>query len=329
MRRRRSSGAVVALATAVALVARPPAAAAQADVAVEGALFLLFPVGARSVGTGQATAAVQSGSESVWWNPAGIARQPSAEAAIHHSQSVIGTGDALTVVLPSQSLGVLAASIDIFDYGTLGNTGDGPEVIGTILPRSFVYAATYAATAGRRLNVGVTYKVLQFRVDCTGPCPPALTDVATTSALDAGIQYDFRRAAPFVIGAALRNVGPRLQLNDSPQADPLPARLQIGALYHVADVARVYRGTTLDLAGDFVDTPSFRSPSARAGADLSYQSRFHLRGGYVFRADDASGPSVGLGVVAGSFVLDLARQFAGLSADAGEAPTYLSLRYLF
>ena len=40
---------------------------------------------------------------------------------------------------------------------------------GTILPRSLIYAATYAAALDR-LNVGLSYKLVQWRVDCTGPC---------------------------------------------------------------------------------------------------------------------------------------------------------------
>jgi len=65
------------------------------------------------------------------------------------------------------------------------------------------------------------------------------------------------------------------------------------------------------------------------GADMVWNRRVHLRGGYVFDGGEAGGPALGFGLSAGSLVLDIARLFQGLSADAGQAPTYLSLRYLF
>src|SRR5512133_3168721 len=150
MRRVRSS-LVAALAIAC-LAARP--ARAQRGVAEDGALFLLLPVGARSVGAGQAVVADEPGTEGVWWNPASIARAPKRAAAIHHSQSVVGTGDAITVAVPSSLLGVFALSVNILNYERQDLT-DGEQVnIGSILPRSFVYAASYATTAGDRIRAG-------------------------------------------------------------------------------------------------------------------------------------------------------------------------------
>ena len=168
----------------------PKVARAQAGPAEDGALFLLLPVGARSVGMGQAVVAEQGGSEAVWWNPAGLARAEKREAAIHHSQSVIGTGDAVSFVVPSSVLGVAALSVNILNYGAQEVTDQISGVeIGSILPRSFVYAATYATTIGEHVNAGITYKVLQFRVDCSGACPPSSAFAATTSALDFGAQF--------------------------------------------------------------------------------------------------------------------------------------------
>ncbi|HEX6051360.1 MAG TPA: hypothetical protein VFZ21_18905, partial [Gemmatimonadaceae bacterium] len=107
MRRRRSRAVLFAAGLAAGAGFTNPARA-QAGLAEEGALFLLLPVGARSVGLGQAVVADRSGSEAVWWNPAAIGAATRREAAIHHSQSVAGTGDVVTVVVPSSLLGVLA-----------------------------------------------------------------------------------------------------------------------------------------------------------------------------------------------------------------------------
>src|SRR5215217_7098097 len=128
MRRRLFRRARAAIGAALlALAARPDHARAQGGPAEDGALFLLLPVGARAVGMGQAVVADQPGSEAVWWNPAALARAEKRELAIHHSQSLVGTGDALTLVVPSSVLGVLAVSANIFNYGEIPLTGDQPD----------------------------------------------------------------------------------------------------------------------------------------------------------------------------------------------------------
>jgi hypothetical protein len=317
-----------------ALVAAAQTGQAQTGLATEGALFLLLPVGARSVGLGQAVAADRSGSETVWWNPAAIGAATRREAAIHHSQSVAGTGDAVTIVVPSSLLGVLALSVNIFDYGEQQSNPDPTVPVdggGTIIPRSFIYAATYATSLGGYVTAGLTYKLVQFRIDCTGPCPD-IAFSATTSALDLGAQFMVKRSVPLVIGVAARNVvGLKLQVNDSPQSDPIPRRLQVGVQYRVNLPARIAPETALRLAFDVADGIRVGNPAPRFGADIAFRERFHVRGGYAVEASssEAGGPSIGLGLTAGNLVFDVARIITGLSADAGKAPTYLSLRYLF
>lgn len=306
---------------------------AQTGLAQEGALFLLLPVGARSVGLGQAVVADRPGSEAVWWNPAAIGAATRREAAIHHSQSVVGTGDAVTILVPSSLLGVLALSVNIFDYGEqeLNPNPTGPDVgVGTIIPRSFIYAATYATSLGSYVTAGLTYKLVQFRIDCTGPCPD-IAFSATTSALDLGAQFMVKKSVPLVIGVAARNlVGLKLQVNDGPQSDPLPKRLQVGVQYRI-DLARVAPETAVRVAFDLADGIEVGNPAPRFGADIAFRERFHVRGGYAVEASksEAGGPSIGLGISAGNLVFDVARIVTGLSADAGKSPTFLSLRYLF
>jgi hypothetical protein len=307
----------------------PGVAAGQGELSREGALFLLLPVGARSVAMGEAVVAQRGGSESVWWNPAALDASEKREAAIHHSQSIVGDGNALTIVIPSSLLGVLAASVDIVDYGAQDVTID-PTTLGRVLPRSFVYQASYATPIGSRLSAGISYKILQFRVDCTGPCPSSADFSASSSALDFGAQYRTNsKDLPLVFGVAVRNIGVRLQVKDNPQSDPLPTRLQIGAQYMLAVPASIARDTEVRVELDGLDELSFRHPSARLGTEISWQRRAHLRAGYIFDDAEAGGPTIGFGLVLGAFTLDLGRIVSGLSADAGQAPTFLSLRLLF
>jgi hypothetical protein len=303
--------------------------------ATEGALFLLFPTGARAVGLGEAVVADAGASDAVWWNPAGIGRASRREAAVHHSQSLLGRGDALALLVPAGVLGVLAVSANVHDFGEQTITADGATpaangpATGSILPRGVTLAATYATTIGGRATAGVTYKLAQLRVDCTGPCDRVATQVATTTALDLGTQVRPFRRVPLTVGAAVRNLGTRLQVNDGPQADALPTRLQVGAQYRLPMDERRTGISEISLEGDLVDALSFRRPSTRLGLDVAIERLAHLRGGYVIDASGEASPSLGLGLTAARLSLDLARVFAGLSADAGQAPTYLALRYHF
>jgi hypothetical protein len=315
------------------LAGHAPAVAAQSAVTAEGALFLLLPVGARAVAAGGAVAAAGEGSEGLWWNPASVARQARGEVAIHHAQTIVATSDALAVVLPWRGVGVFGLTAHLVDLGEQEIVPpEGPPAIGKLLPRNVVVSATYARAFGARVDAGVTYKLLQIRSDCSGQCAGVPVEAATASAVDVGARFHLSGRAPLVIGLALRNAGPDLDLRDRPERDPLPTRWQLGIGSEVPAVTRYAPGLALRVGGDVVADLEGAAESYRVGGEVQWQRRVTLRGGYVFDAEQATvegGPAVGLGVVAGHLVVDIARQFQGLSVDAGQPPTYVTLRYRF
>lgn len=305
-------------------------AGAQA-VGTEGGAFLLRPSGARAVGTGLAVVARADGSEALWWNPSAIAWATQREVSLHHSQDFFATGDAITLIIPSKLLGTFALAADLQNYGEQENTSDpGTPSTGTILTRSFVLTASYAATIGGRAAAGVSFKLIQMRVDCTGPCDLP-NEVAQTVAIDAGGQVVLGRDRRVVLGASVRNLGLALQVKDSPQSDPLPGRVQVGVLLRYPLPAQYAEDATLNFSVDVVDELRPRRPLPRVGVEFGWQERAFVRGGYVFEAAgvEAGGPTLGLGFARGGLVIDLARTFTGFSADAGQAPTFLSLRLTF
>src|SRR5687767_13065461 len=125
-------------------------ARAQGVTGSEGALFLLLPTGAQAVGMGQAMVAAKPGSEGIWWNPASIAGGDKRELAIHHSKTVAGVADALTFVSPLRWHGTGALSINILNIGEQQVTDETGVVVGVILPRDVVFAASYAAAPTKR-----------------------------------------------------------------------------------------------------------------------------------------------------------------------------------
>jgi hypothetical protein len=278
---------------------------------------------------GQATVAERLGSESIWSNPAALARQDKREAAIHHSETIAARGDVITLLVPRKHLGAFAVSVNVLDFGNQQITDPGGTPVGLVLPRNILFAGTFGAAVGKQLSVGVTYKRLQYRVDCSGQCANVSTFTATASAVDFGAQYDIPGDSAIRLGAAVRNIGTKLQVNDREQADPLPTRVELGVSYKLAFIAKYVSDIELRAAGDVIATETADDPSARIGADLTYQRTVHLRGGYIANDADGAKAAVGFGLGTGRLLFDIARTFGGLSEDAGKTPTYISLRFTF
>ena len=311
----------------LALAAAPASASGQGS---EAALFLLLPTGAQAVGMGQAMVAATPGSEGIWWNPSSIASQKKRELAVHHSTTIVGTGDALTFVLPSKSRGTAALSLNILNLGEQHITDETGAVIGVILPRFIVLGGTYAAQLGKRLRAGLTYKVLQLRIDCSGQC----TDVGTLSegsrAADVGVQYETTALAPLTFGLAIRNLGGKLNRSGTNERTPLPTLVEFGATYRVPFIDHYVKDTEIFAAATLLDSRTYGGKAIRLGTDVIYQGKVHLRAGFVGhdRLTETSA-ALGFGLESGPFVFDIARVFGGIPAEDGQAPIYISLRYLF
>lgn len=281
---------------------------------------------------GQSMMATSGTGDGVWWNPAGVATVKRGDAALHHSQSVIGTSEALTVTTATPWLGVVAISGNILDFGgeipAVDNQGN---VVGKILPRNLAMVGTYATSIGRRVRAGVSYKLVQFRFDCEGLCPSLPTKQASTSALDLGAQFELPTKLPITVGAAVRNVDVRLQRDEGAGADPLPTRLQVGASARYVIPKEYADDAEVVVSADLLSALPIERPLPRVGGEFGWEKKAFLRAGYVFSSGstESGGPTLGIGFVARRLIIDFARVFAGLSADAGQAPTYLSLRLAF
>lgn len=200
------------------------AARAQTGTRVEGALEFVLPTGARAVGMGQAAAASATGTEALWWNPALIARGPRELGLGLVSGFAIPEADInLAFVYPIPHVMSVALSLRYLNYGQQDavQSGSGLQT-GSFVNSTRILAATFAAPFGDRLAFGLNLKILAVDFSSTGQIPNAPQSLPATGAIDIGGQYILTKDSLFVIGAAVRNVGLPLQINDSPQADALP-----------------------------------------------------------------------------------------------------------
>src|SRR2546430_4479413 len=152
-----------------------------------GALFLVFPVGARAVGMGQTAAALDGRGEAAFWNPAGLATLEKDEFGLQSATLVAGNTDAVTAYFPSHRLGVLGGAIYPLDYCGLDRPHATGNTIGRISPRNLEFFASYAAGIAGGVTFGVNYKLVQFVVDCSGDCTNLPSAKGTTHAVDVEI----------------------------------------------------------------------------------------------------------------------------------------------
>src|SRR5437867_1821136 len=299
-----------------------------------GALFLVFPVGAQAVGMGQTATASAGRGEAAFWNPAGLATLADDEFALHSASLVAGKSNVLAAYFPSRGIGVLGGAVYLVDYGDLDRTDQNGNTIARIAPRNFEFLASYATNLTGSFVFGVSYKLVQFRVDCSGDCRDFPAGTGATHALDVGGQFRVGAGGPLRVGIVLRNIGFRLQVQNQAQADPLPTRLAIGAQYDVhfrpPAGAALNQAFDLKLAAD-VDSPwgQVGQSETRLGLDVGYQRLVRVRAGYAFVQDGLSGPSVGLGVESGSLGVDIARAFLTGSDLQAESPTFFSFKVTF
>jgi len=299
------------------------------------ALFLLFPVGARSVATGQAAAASEGRGEVVFQNPAGVASLTSSEFALHTSALAAGPTTAITAFFPRRGIGVFGATFYLADYGTQPNVDSNGVEIGQNSSRNLALLATFAAPLTSGISLGVSYKLIQFRVDCSGGgCLNVPSGEGVTHALDVGGQFTVGADHELRIGVALRNLGFPLQVNNKDQADPLPTRLTVGATYKlqlrpVSEDSSENRFDVRMLAD--VESPLRQTgnPDVRVGVDVGYQELVRVRGGYAFQRAGLSGPSLGVGLKTGAIGVDLAQLFLTGTDLITNGSTFLSFRVVF
>lgn len=291
-----------------------------------GAAFLLVPVGARAVALGQAAVADSGSGELAFWNPAGLALLPRSEIGIHHARTFASNNTAVTGYVSLRRVGTFGAAAYLVDFGSQEvRPGPGPPT-GRTTVRNIELLASYATTIARSLAVGVNYKLIQFRNDCSGDCGLFPTEVGTTHGVDVGVQYLIDVGSGLRVGLAIQHAGFALQIENRPQADPLPTRVQLGAQYQIElptpqQKDRAYARIVFDLQDAW---GSYSNPEVRVGLELGLGELLRVRGGYAFLHSESRGPSIGAGVAFGRVTVDFASVF--FESGRFDEPIYLTLR---
>ena len=313
----------LAAAAALTLAAAPARAGFETlDVGTTGAQFLELGAGARAEGMGGAYGAVVDDADSIYWNPAGLARIQGHSASF--MAETLPAGINYEYMGYGQSLGKMGAFGAGIQYLTQPGI-DQTDVSGTPTGSTF-HPSDLAASVGYGYMIhnedlgifdgasfGATVKYVQSTI----------TRTADTFALDVGFV-----SAPFSVfdrdvrlSYGAQNLGGQLKFQAA--SDPLPQNLRFGTSMGLTDDWLL----ALDL-----DEPVNNQPYAALGTEYRIDfdgGQFALRGGLNSRSIGQAGSFDGLTLGLGAKFHDIGFDYAFAPLGVLGMTNYLSLNYSF
>lgn len=283
-----------------------------------GAAQLLIPVGPRGIAMGEANISTSYGVESLFWNPAGVARMDNSTSVMFsHMSYIADIGVEYGAVSANfEGFGVISLSLKSLGIGDiLVTTTQDPDGTGAIFsPQMLTAGLSYSRQLTERISVGVT---ANYIIETLGEAS------ANGLAFNVGVIYnDLANINGLSMGVVMKNIGPQMQYSGSglltladvgdynrpPQyykieaaAFDLPSSFEIGLGYKpVLDEMN-----SLQLAGAFQNN-NFSSDEYKLGAEYGYNNLFFARLGYQMApqfesADYLYGLTAGAGI---SFVFE-------------------------
>jgi hypothetical protein len=256
-----------------------------------GASELLIPMGARNVAMAGANIANISGTNAIYWNPAGLSILETGEASFSYMDYFADMKVTyLTAGFRAGKLGVLGVSMQVMNIGDINvTTIEMPEGTGEVLSPDYITAGiTYANRFTDRISFGTNLKVVSEKLGNMS---------ASTVAFDLGLQY----VSPFGIafGVTMKNIGGDLQYDGNahefdseiPWANPnattrktkldlatheLPTSMNMGLsyMYNLGELGN------LNLSGVY-NNNSYELDHISVGAEFGLKDMLFLRAGYM------------------------------------------------
>lgn len=275
-----------------------------------GAAFLKMPVGARAAALGGTYAAASGGTESIYWNPAGLARlEGSKRKVTEENKGTKGEVDfshnrlletshlsSLSYAFPFKGSSVLGVAALYHSQGSIGAYNSFGDSTGSFTPYDLAVAVS-GAREFKRFALGANIKAIRSKL---------AEESGSAIAVDLGAQFPYILEAgqgPIDVGIVLRNFGAPLRLGSV--SDPLPLLFQLGFLWKV---------------GPYVDAlwdghfPVDQNPYLSFGLEVSFPyqrvMKAMLRGGYNLKNardnEGLAGFTAGAGLDVGRFHVDYA-----------------------
>ena len=306
-----------------------PRASAQQDtdrekVAQTGLKFLSVSADPRAAAMANAMTAIEGGSSTLFYNPAGMARLGSTADVMFGQTQWIADIDynfgSIAYRPFGGRYGVIGVSVAFVDYGDLQgtirtNSEQGYVDVGTFSPSAWSIGLGYARAVSDRFSVGGQIKyagadygssIMSVSEDGT---QNQQGNEVSTPVFDFGVLYNTGfRSLNFAVN--FRNFAPEVSFEDEGFQPPLT--LQIGLAMDVLDLTSYGAGDlhSLVVSVDAYNPYDF-SEQIRVGGEYTFYNTLSLRAGYAFPSDE-EGVSLGAGV---------RQEFAGIGFGADYAYT--------
>ncbi len=262
---------------------------------------------ARAVAVGESYTALGDDIGSIFYNPAGLASCLTSEFNFTYLKLYEGVNNEFIAFAyplgPSVPKlgGVVAASVNLIQFGTEERTLNDGTVQGTFSSGDNQFTLAYAREFGSYVHAGLAAKVVRQQID---------TVADSKFSLDGGVvvlpPFDGMR-----VGVSFRNLAGKSQGFD------LPLGITTGISYRQYELFGYHGDGALTVEGDFAIKPIEDRTGMRAGLEYNYKwvgARATLRGGYKFLDTDVDGVGLtvggGFGVDVGGTILFLDYAFA-------------------
>ncbi|MCK5739160.1 PorV/PorQ family protein [bacterium] len=312
-------GILLLLALTVSLVVAPTGGLAEEKLAQTGFQFLSVGTNARATGMGEAFTAIEGGSSSLFYNPAGMSRQTGLLDFSFSQADWIADikymAGSLSFNPQHGRFGVIGVSFLTVDYGAFIGTivdpfePDGYQDTGTFSPGAFSFGIGYSNQLTDRFSVGGQIKyVRQDLGKMIRPIDRGESSVATDEkgyeqdvvAFDFGTLYNTGWKS-FAFGMTVRNFADKIRYEQ--ESFELPLTFKIGFSINVMDFwPQLRENHSVLVAIDAVHPRSYPE-YLNIGAEYKIMKILALRGGFV-TGQDVYDYSMGVGINAFGVSID-------------------------
>jgi len=296
---RRTLNLVPILLVAVGILAWP--AIAQQKLAQTGMKFLNVGTDARAISLGEAYTAVEAGSASLFFNPAGMARSGAlANASLGQVQWIAeikhnyGT---LAISPANGDYGVIGVMVQTVDYGDLNmtvrsNDDKGYVDLGTFSPAGTMIGLGYARALSEKFAVGGVAKYVRQNLGhgvvgvtsgAGGTSYTSQSNVEELFAFDFGITYKTGFKS-LEFGMVVRNFSKEARFED--EGFQLPLTFRIGLAMNMFDLTKLDPETHQFLLVIDAEHPRDFPERVKVGGEYLFMKILALRAGFISRADE-------------------------------------------
>ncbi|MBU0476269.1 MAG: PorV/PorQ family protein [Bacteroidetes bacterium] len=253
---------------------------------------------ARAVAMGGAYSTIGVGSESIFWNPAGLTTVSNFDAAVSYLDWFMdATQYSFSAAYKVEGIGTIGIMGMMADVGEIKETKVSylgyqngvynPGLTGnTFNPKSIVFGLSYAKDLNDRFTFGLNLKYAYEDLIYYGK---------GAIIFDGGMLFKTGFKS-IVVGASIRNFGQEIIYLDKNY--PLPQTLNIGiSAYLFSDDNSLFaklQDHSLLLSTDIIQPRDYNQQYA-VGLEYSFSKMLYLRSGYLFN-DDNKGINLGAGI---------------------------------